>query len=149
LRQDRYEAHATANCLKFPKLTTSQKSSDFGNLKSDIALIILNDDLKIPAVSIMGHRKTSTDLVLTHPSYGRDRPYLLVADTTCRILEVRKGLWLTNCDTNFGGSGGPVLVKQGNKLELAAIMVAVVKSKYSVAVPVSNIVPSLKSVNCP
>jgi V8-like Glu-specific endopeptidase len=75
---------------------------------------------------------------LVHPSYGRDRPYLLSADSSCRVRGQSEGVLLTDCDTNFGGSGGPVLVRENGRLRLLAVMVGIANRRNSVAVEVSQ-----------
>ncbi len=91
---------------------------------------------------------TTGGLDLTSAGYARDRPFLLAADKNCKLLKDRGNLWLTSCDTNYGGSGGPVMVEEGGKLKLTAIMVASAQNKFSIAVPINTWSHLLEKSTC-
>ncbi|MEM8838100.1 MAG: trypsin-like serine protease [Pseudomonadota bacterium] len=112
-------------------------------LLQDIAVILLEKAIDAASVARSeGIRQTGA--ALSHVSYPRDRPYLPVIDDQCRLLGERSGLWFTNCDTNFGGSGGPLMVRQGDNFEIAAVMSAIVPGRFSIAVPIRHFTPLLK-----
>ncbi|MTI18873.1 trypsin-like serine protease [Rhodobacteraceae bacterium RKSG542] len=138
LRRDEYVEHQTAECLLFPenyRFTAEPKLSD---IIMDVGVIVLREPLKVPPMGLaIGSKTTHLDRLMS-VGYSRERPYLLTADKTCGILEKREGVWLTDCYTNYGGSGGPVLrIDDPNveKGQLAAVMVAVAPQRYTLAIP--------------
>ncbi|EEA94207.1 hypothetical protein PJE062_191 [Pseudovibrio sp. JE062] len=88
------------------------------------------------------------NLDLTSAGYARDRPFLLAADKNCKLYKDRGNLWLTSCDTNYGGSGGPVMVEENGQLKLTGIMVASAQNKFSIAVPKNVWAHLLEKTTC-
>ncbi|SDQ86727.1 trypsin-like serine protease [Pseudovibrio sp. Tun.PSC04-5.I4] len=152
VRRDQYVAHANAACVytldgyKFTSRPTLKQATQ------DVGVIVLSKPLDLnpfPVLKQLPTTKTKQSLKLTSAGYARDRPYLLAADKNCKLLQDRGNLWLTNCDTNYGGSGGPVLVKEEGALKLAAIMVASAQNKFSIAVPKNVWSHLLDKTTCP
>lgn len=137
LRRDSYLVHAKAACVRFMEAPRRAVKDGADRFRTDVAVIVLTQDAQVEPAALTDEMRFEIGSPLIHPGYGRDRRYLLTADKTCRLQRRIKGLWLTDCDTNFGGSGGPVLVKTRGRLALAAIMVGAVRHEFSVAVPVS------------
>ena len=99
--------------------------------------------------------ESDTDAVLApktaiiHAGYSRDRGYLLSGDVTCSVLEERERTILTDCDTNRGASGGPVMVLgAGEKYRATAVMVGGFEGKTNVAVKLSVLQDLLKETTC-
>ncbi|MGI9381876.1 MAG: trypsin-like serine peptidase [Methyloligellaceae bacterium] len=137
-RRDTHLGHAKPACIRFMEAPPAPRAKGADRFRTDVAVIVLNDDVKVEPAALADETSYEIGLPLIHPGYGRDRRYMLTADRTCRLQKRVKGLWLTDCDTNFGGSGGPVLVKRQDGLAVAAIMVGGVRNKYSIAVPIST-----------
>lgn len=136
-RLDTYLAHARPACVRFMKAPAAPPKTAADRFRSDVAVIVLSEDVAIAPAALADATAGTAGAPLIHPSYGRDRRHMLMADSTCRLRKRIEGLWLTDCDTNFGGSGGPVLVQTRAGPALAAIMVGGVRNKFSVAVPIS------------
>ncbi len=53
--------------------------------------------------------------------YQQDRPEVILADSGCRLLDMRGGLLLHDCAGTRGASGAPLLVRQGGGWAVAGI----------------------------
>jgi V8-like Glu-specific endopeptidase len=137
-RRDRFLAHAKAKCVRLMQGHRFRKQASIEAFRSDVAVIVLKQSLTIAPVSLATIPEPAAGTPLVHPGYGRDRPYLLSVDSTCRVQEEADGVLLTDCDTNFGGSGGPVLVRENGVLRLLAVMVGFSQGGYSAAVDTSK-----------
>lgn len=108
--------------------------------QSDVALLHLATSLKIKPTPLID-KETIENNLLSHILYGKDRPHLPVIDESCmKQRALRPNLWLTSCDTTFGGSGGPVFYRTAatdskTEWKIAAVMVAIVNGAGSLAVP--------------
>lgn len=137
-RRDKFLAHAKAKCLRLPDGHRFSKEPSMAAFRSDVAVIVLKQSLTIAPVPLATAEAPAAGTALVHPSYGRDRPYLLSADSSCRVQGRSEGVLMTDCDTNFGGSGGPVLVREDGALRLLAVMVGIANRRYSAAVEAAH-----------
>ena len=138
-RRETYLDHARARCLVPLKRLASSSEPDLSKYINDVAIVILSRPLKVepaePAAAYIGDPGP-----LSHPAYSRSRPYLLSEHADCRLLHKTKGMWLTDCDTQYGSSGGPVFAGNDETRKVIAVMSGVTRSKgemYSIAVPVT------------
>ena len=69
-------------------------------------------------------------------AYPADRRYQPMAGSGCRVFEVCGDLVLTDCDSYPGSSGGPMQTTTETGPALAAVMVAVVPGRASIAIQV-------------
>ena len=137
-RRGEFLAHAQAESIRFLEGHRDADRPSGIRPERDVAIIVLDRHVDIPTVPIAELASVGQISGLVHASYTLDRPHLPSADSTCRLKGTDGGLWLTDCDTSFGGSGGPVFVRRGDDLILAAVMVGVVKDQFSLAVPASG-----------
>lgn len=149
LRRGEFVAHARAACVHFLTGHRENLARPFVRADRDVAVIVLEKDVAVSPAPIIRSPSLGKKPALVHASHPRDRPYLLSADMGCHLHEEAGALWLTNCDTSFGGSGGPVFVRANDKLLLAAIMIGFVKGKHSVALPVSAWIGLVEKSGCP
>lgn len=133
LRRGKYLAHSKADCVRYMDGRTAQSAKPNVRADQDIAVIVLRKELNVPALPPTVRTKAPTEQVLVHAGHPRDRPQVLNADMECGVNEDAGSLWLTDCDTNSGGSGGPVFIKTDETLSLAAIMIGFIKGKHTVA----------------
>lgn len=147
VQREKYLAHSKVNCVHMPnyiKAVASGKKVEV--LKNDLAVIKLAKPLDISPIKI-----AKTDLQtdnLIHPSYPRDRRFLLSAHFNCRIIAKEQGIWVTNCDTNNGSSGGPVLIEENGIYSLVSVMVAIRPGQYSFALPITQQSEVLQAKAC-
>ena len=137
LRRGKYVAHRKAACVHFLDGRTKTTFGPTIRAEQDVAVIVTKSEMPVPPTPIQQAVPTDANTLLVHAGHPRDRPQILNAHTNCRLLENAGTLWFTDCDTNPGESGGPVFLKTGDTLELAAVMIGFIRGKQSVAVPAS------------
>ena len=142
-------AHGRAECVHLAKAFRHDQSDAAEKFRTDVGVIILKEPLDIPPAPLMGARTSDAPLLLQHLGYTRDSKHRIKRDADCQLRGRQKGLWFTDCDTHFGGSGGPVFVERDGKPVLAAIMVGAIRNKHSVAVPIDQWLEMTTANSCP
>jgi len=149
VRRDKFIAHTTAACTHLLDGYTFTNRPTLKHAATDVGVIILSKPLDVPPMPVISKAPEVTqNLDLTSAGYARDRPFLLAADKNCKLYKDRGNLWLTSCDTNYGGSGGPVMVEENGQLKLTSIMVASAQNKFSIAVPKNVWAHLLEKTTC-
>ncbi|MEO1291720.1 MAG: trypsin-like serine protease [Pseudomonadota bacterium] len=93
----------------------------------DIALVRLETPIEDVAPLTVA-RLPGPDRQLTTLAYARDRAELPSIERGCALLRPGGGarqLLLTTCDVNFGASGSPLIVEQGQDRRVVAVMTGV------------------------
>lgn len=145
-----YLEHSKVKCVhvgSFAKHAPKGRAS-VDALRNDIAILILQKNLKAKPLAVNPDAQVTNKTRFIHPSYPGYRRYLLSADKNCRIKRRAKDLWLTNCHTARGSSGGPVLVAKKYNYEINAIMVALNPGHFSIAVPLRTHKEILNRSDC-
>jgi len=148
VRRDKFAATTKGKCVRIHpdyRFTLKPKVTDIQN---DVALLILQEPLALPAVSRAGKRSGAGSPVLMSAGYFKNRRYLPTADRNCRILKDLGGSWLTNCFTNQGASGGPVFDMSDGTPRITAVMSAMGARDKSLVVPSSRWEPLLAAEGC-
>ena len=99
-------AHGRAECVRLAKAYRHDQEDPAEKFRTDVAVIILKEPLDIPPAPLMGASITKAPLALQHLGYARDSRHRIKRDADCKLRGRRSGLWFTDCDTHFGGSGG-------------------------------------------
>lgn len=145
-----YLAHGIGKCIRVMEGYRAVEKPTLESMAMDVAVIVLNKRLDIPPFATDRTVPLTKEASLLHAGYSRDKQHLLMGDATCSVLEENEDLILTDCDTNRGASGGPVLVlSEEGRFQVAAIMVGVFKEAGSVAVKLSAVREFLESAACP
>ena len=131
------KGHATGKCVRLlGEVIHHRKSSTLDGFSADAAVVKLNKPLKPAPVALAEDTSLGSGAAVTHAGYGRDRRYLLSVHAACKVTGDAGDLALTDCDTTFGQSGGPVFVEDGGAMKLAGIMVGFAEGKGSLALRV-------------
>jgi len=100
-------------------------------MAADIALIVLESPIEHPRIKPIpiDRQQGRVRLVvpLTHVSYSKDRPHLPSIEQGCAVRAEEGRLLLTDCDSNFGGSGAPILRETKEGYQVLAVVSGVVK----------------------
>ena len=142
-------AHGRAECVRLAEGYRHDQDDAAEKFRTDVAVIILKEPLEIPPAPLVGARVEKAPLTLQHLGYARDSRHRIKRDADCKLRGRQSGLWFTDCDTHFGGSGGPVFLERDGEPVLAAIMVGAIRNKHSVAVPIDQWVELTASDTCP
>jgi protease YdgD len=155
VRGPTHKGHATAKCVRFPLKGATPATTHSAQSTSapgrDIAVIILKRPLSVSPILITEGAAVA-DQRLIHAAYAADRRYALSAHFGCRIVGISRSasLWFTNCDTHPASSGGPLLLKDGNDLNIAAIMLgASSRHDVTVALPIARLRRPILETACP
>lgn len=93
-------------------------------MRNDIALVIL--ERPVTTIKPIPLDRTQKNVRLTTPltlvSYARDRAYLPSVERGCVVRRIEGRLLYTDCDTNFGASGGPILTEREGELRVLGIV---------------------------
>lgn len=138
-RRNTYLGHSAAACIRYLRGTAGDGAAVVEKFADDAAVIILKTPINVAPASLAAPYFDDPG-PLSHPAYSRKRPYLLSVHSGCKALRKSHGTWLTDCDTSYGSSGGPVFVKSAAGPKLAAIMSGLAKvgdEIYSVALPIT------------
>jgi len=137
VRRDQHGEHSKARCVKLldPSRDYRQPDADMDAVARDVAIITLAQPFSAAPIAIAGDANAGT--IVTHVGYGADRPYLLSAHRDCKVTGAVGKAVTTDCDTTYGQSGGPLLVKDNDGWKIAAIMVRGIPEKANIAVPAS------------
>lgn len=149
-RRDVFVDHAPARCLVPLKRKANSDAPDIETYTDDVAIVVLTRPLKVmPAAQAEAY--ISDPGRLSHTAYSKSRPYLLSQHANCGLRHKSKGIWLTDCDTAYGSSGGPLFAYKGDKPLLIAVMSGITKSQdevFSIAVPVTIWARLASSAKC-
>ena len=66
---------------------------------------------------------------IAQAGYSKDKPHVLTVNEKCYIKGRQKQVLFHDCDATFGDSGSPILVREGDKIGVGAVNVAVRSSK--------------------
>lgn len=124
-------------------------SRPLASFRNDFAVIVLTKPLAAPPLAIADVTPEAAATDLVHAAFAGDRRQRLTAHQGCGVKAIRDGLWLTDCDTHHAGSGGPVFIEQEGAFRLAAVMVAVLAGRASLAVPASRWKDMALDRSCP
>ena len=141
-RLDKHVAHSTVKEVRLLPNFKFKLPPDKAFFQTDVAVLILNKPMQLETPPLAAPLPKK-NLPLAHILYAKDRPTLPAIDETCRLSGGTNKLWHTDCDTNFGGSGGPVFERGEDGLTFIGVMVGIAPNKASFMVPVTSFVDLL------
>jgi V8-like Glu-specific endopeptidase len=131
LRRDQYLELGKVRCaLPNPGFEFNPKSPK-PDLGDDSAVIVLENPMKEKPLPLSDDDPLEPGALVSHAGYGRDRRHVLSVHRNCHVLKADDKAALTDCDTNLGQSGGPILVERDGKYLLGGIMSGVIPNKAS------------------
>jgi protease YdgD len=160
VRGSENKGHAVAQCLHFLANYRSlplEKSSPspsgprvpIESFMDDVVVIVLNVPLDVKPAPIDEHPDPQPGLRLTHVAYPADHRFMPWVHFDCRLLRSDADLWLTDCDTHAGSSGGPIFTRTDGVYRVAAIMLGVFERTYNIALPASKWLTLTRETKCP
>ncbi len=150
-RRDTYADHSEAQCVVPLKRRATDGSPEITKHMDDVAVIVLKRPLNVRPVTL-AQAYIADPGPLSHPAYSRSRPYLLSIHRQCQLLHKARGIWLTDCDTSGGSSGGPVFAKGKTEPRLIAVMSGIAQASgelFSIAIPVTIWGSLARHAKCP
>ncbi|MCI4660703.1 MAG: S1 family peptidase [Neomegalonema sp.] len=128
-RKGDYRAHRIGEQAQIPATYLAGVAQRRSLAQHDIALVHLAEPItEIQPLSLA--KLPPIERALSTLSYARDRSELPSIERGCHRLApkddpTRSGsLFATDCDVNFGASGGPLLLEQAGEAKVLAVMIA-------------------------
>ena len=159
--KDQSRGRAKASCLKFPPGYNYNGPQRLlpdlpfqrvppSAFKLDMAIVVL--DAEIDGVQPLrrldaGQLRAGASVSLA--SYPADRRYILTLHHGCKVLGRTEDFIATDCDSQIGSSGGPLLVEKPGGPVIAAVLSGFVESAGSIFVPLSNWADLPTGATCP
>lgn len=126
-RQGRAVAHRIGRRVVLHWSYRPPRPRGLSEMAADVAIVLLDRPiLGVAPIPLAGPTGALDRLISI--SYARDRAELPSIERGCRTLARRGPLLFTDCDVNFGGSGGPLLLDTPDGLRVAAIVSGAVRA---------------------
>ncbi len=136
-------------CVSIHPAFDPEKRASLHSVSEDVAVAILDRPMAETPIELAADEAVKQGVTVSHAGYGRDRPNILSVHPGCRITALHDGGAITDCDTTFGQSGGPVLIEQQGNYRLAGTMSGFIEDRGSVMVPVVQLRTLLEKTSCP
>jgi protease YdgD len=160
VRGSENKGHATAQCLHFLpnyrylplEMSTPSPTGrrvPIETFKDDVVVIALNSPLAVKPAPVDEHADPQPGLHLTHVAYPADHRFMPWVHADCRLLRSDADLWLNDCDTHSGSSGGPIFTRTDGVYRVAAILVGGSDRTYNIALPASKWLSLTRDAKCP
>ncbi len=151
VRRDKYAARLETACVKTLDGFSPLREPKLADLKKDVGLIILKKDSSLPPVPPLGveeARRLNRETRFQSVGYRQSRRYLPTLVPACKVLANSADVWVTDCSTESGASGGPLLVETPHGTRVAGVMSAKIDEDRSAIVPFYRWQDLLKNTSC-
>ncbi|WP_305989418.1 serine protease [Roseibium sp. MMSF_3544] len=151
VRRDEFAARLEAECLLTIDGYQPAERPELSEIRKDIGLIVLKDTsslVPLPPLSLEEAKQLRKSTRFQSVGYRRSRPFLPTVVPSCSVLGTRSDIWVTDCNTESGASGGPLLVETGDGPRVAAVMSAKVNETRSIVVPFLEWQDLVTSASC-
>ncbi len=138
VRRDDFAARLEADCLLTKKGYVPKKQPRLRDIHDDAGIIILKEPstlAPVPALTLKEAKLLSRETRFQSAGYRRSRRYLPTVVPSCKVIAASEDSWVTDCPTESGASGGPLLVKTPEGLRVAGVMSAKIDEQRSAVVP--------------
>lgn len=118
-RRSSFKVHALISDIKIsPRFTAKQRRLD-----QDWAVLTLDRDVSaITGIIPLAKKQLGKTTPLLQAGYSRDRRHMLTIDRSCSVGAVTKsGIVVHDCDATFGDSGSPLMIREGDAYQVAAV----------------------------
>nr|WP_319382549.1 trypsin-like peptidase domain-containing protein [uncultured Roseibium sp.] len=151
VRRDKYAARLEAQCLLVPDGYVPTGRPRIGDIRKDLGLIVLKEPstlFPLPPLTPDESRRLRQSTRFLSVGYRRSRPYLPTVVSSCSILGSQEDVWITDCNTESGASGGPLMVNTIFGPRVAAIMSSKINDERSIVVPFPEWQDLIASASC-
>jgi len=152
VRRDEYSALLEPACIKTKGAYRPQQQPKLRDVRYDVGLIVLKEASSLPPVPPLSPEEAASltrETRFQSVGYRRSRRFLPTVVPACRVLGTQEDSWVTDCVTESGASGGPLLVETANGLRVAGVMSARIDDARSAIVPFFEWQELLADPGCP
>jgi protease YdgD len=152
VRREEYSARLEPACFKTKSAYRPQQQPNLRDIHNDVGLIVLKEASALPPVPVLSLEEAASltrETRFQSVGYRRSRRFLPTVVPGCRVLGTQEDSWITDCATESGASGGPLLVETGNGSRVAGVMSARIDDARSAIVPFYEWQELLADTSCP
>jgi protease YdgD len=138
VRREEYSARLEPACFFTSKDYVPRLKPKLGNVHDDVGLIVLKEPSSLPPVPTLTLEDAAIltkDTRFQSAGYRRSRRFLPTVVEDCKVMGTTEDAWVTDCASEAGASGGPLLVETPNGLRVAGVMSAKIDNIRSAIVP--------------
>lgn len=138
VRRDEYAARLEAECLLTVEGYVSRSRPRISEIHKDVGLIVLkepSDLFPLPPLTQEESKRLRASTRFLSVGYRRSRPFLPTVVSSCSVIGANSNVWITDCNTETGASGGPLMVNTLFGPRVAAVMSAKINDERSIVVP--------------
>ncbi len=151
VRRDEYAARLEAECLLVPDGYVPTGRPSISDIHKDLGLIVLKEPstlFPLPPLTPDEARRLRQSTRFLSVGYRRSRPYLPTVVSSCSVLGSQEDVWITDCNTESGASGGPLMVNTIFGPRVAAVMSSKINDERSIVVPFPEWQDLIASASC-
>lgn len=151
VRRDEYSARLEPACFFANKDYLPRQKPKLRDVHDDVGLIILKEPSTLPPVPALTLEEATVltkDTRFQSVGYRRSRRFLPTVVEACKVMGTAEDSWVTDCASEAGASGGPLLVETPNGLRVAGVMSAKIDDVRSAIVPFFEWQELLKRPTC-
>ncbi|MEO9526812.1 trypsin-like serine protease [Roseibium sp.] len=152
VRRDEFAERLDAACVLTAKAYVSRTGPKLRDVRNDVGILVLEDASSLPPVPVLSPADAgilNRDTRFRSVGYRRSRRFLPTLIPACRVLGTVGESWVTDCASESGASGGPLLVETPHGLRVAGVMSASIDDTRSAIVPFFAWQELLENPMCP
>ncbi|WP_269581529.1 trypsin-like serine peptidase [Roseibium sp. Sym1] len=138
VRREDYSARLEPACIFTAKDYVPRLKPKLRNVHDDVGLIVLKEPstlTPVPALTLEEAAILTKDTRFKSVGYRRSRRFLPTVVEACKVMGTAEDAWVTDCASEAGASGGPLLVETPDGLRVAGVMSAKIDDVRSAIVP--------------
>jgi len=138
VRRDAYSARLEPACFFANKDYLPRHKPKLRDVHEDVGLIVLKEPSTLPPVPALTLEEAavlSKDTRFQSVGYRRSRRFLPTVVEACKVMGTTEDSWVTDCASEAGASGGPLLVETPDGLRVAGVVSAKIDDARSAVVP--------------
>lgn len=135
LNRDLYQGSSRGKSMDHDPDFTGKATPTIGLIAHDWAILRLQQALPLKPLPVRklphtdDHAAQNSPLHLLRAGYSMDRPFLLSLHDGCDLKArlIHDRILFTDCDSTYGDSGSPLLLKEGNRFWIVGVSSAIVQ----------------------
>ena len=151
VRRDEYAARLEVACVHPDADYVPRQRPKLRDVHDDVGLIVLKEAstlAPVPPLSLDEAAVLTKETRFQSVGYRRSRRFLPTVVEDCKVMGTAEDSWVTDCASEAGASGGPLLVQTPNGLRVAGVMSAKIDEARSAIVPFMEWQDLLKNPRC-